>query len=411
MNKRILAGILCAGMILTMSGFSLAVEDNQNTTEQTQEENKASENEEKANEGNNEEKQEEKTQQSTYVKPQRYEVLVLGDSDQSGETYIKGLQTWLIKYGHLQGEPTGYYGEQTQKAVLEFQTLHQMSVDGKAGPITRKILMGPEYTPITENRTVINANGTGIDEFSTGDRGPEMKKIQERLKALGFYTYENITDFYGPLTEEAILAFKKANGLDANSSVIDTRTYTTLFSSSAVTAAQYNATQQQQQATTTQQTTTTTATTAKKTTTTQKKTNSSSSNVSGPVNGAGVEAMISAAQAKLGSPYSFGASGPNTFDCSGFVMYAAQKGGKSLPRTSYTQANAGRRVSYAQLQRGDIVCFYSYGSSGGSIEHVGIYLGGGSFIHAASGSAMKVTTSSLSSGSYRSRFSHGVRIF
>lgn len=404
MNKKIIASILCAGMILTMGGMSLAEQDQPQTNEeQTQQE---------------QTQQEQNKQEQPQVaapKAQRYEVLVLGDSDQGNEAYIKDLQKWLKKYGHFDEEPTGFYGEKTQNAVIDFQTKHGMSVDGKAGPITRKILMGPEYTSIPQGRTVINANGTGIDEFSTGDRGAEMTKIQTRLKELGYYTYDSVTDFYGPITEEAVVDFKKGNSLDASNSTIDLQTYNTLFSSNAKSKSQAQAaTQATQQKTTAKATTTTTqkkTTTKKKATTANKGTSTSAPrDVS---NSSGVEAVIGAAQAKTGSRYSYGATGPNTFDCSGLLVYSLRAAGVSSPRTAAAQSANGawQNVSYNQLKRGDLVFFYDYGSTSGGIGHAGIYLGGGQFIHASSGNAYSVTVSSLSSGGYRSRFANGRRVF
>ncbi|MFG2354640.1 NlpC/P60 family protein [Streptomyces sp. NPDC048521] len=92
-------------------------------------------------------------------------------------------------------------------------------------------------------------------------------------------------------------------------------------------------------------------------------------------------AAVSYAYAKLGSPYVWGATGPNAFDCSGLVQAAYRSAGISLPRTTYAQINAGRRVSRSELQPGDLVFFYS------GVSHVGLYVGGGRMIHAPNPSA------------------------
>lgn len=94
--------------------------------------------------------------------------------------------------------------------------------------------------------------------------------------------------------------------------------------------------------------------------------------------GSGYSAMISAAQAQLGKPYSLGASGPSAFDCSGFTSYAFRAAGISLPRTSGGQYAAASKVSASQAKPGDLV-FFNYG---GGIAHVGIYVGGGQMINA-----------------------------
>ncbi|MFI2202372.1 NlpC/P60 family protein [Streptomyces sp. NPDC020192] len=92
-------------------------------------------------------------------------------------------------------------------------------------------------------------------------------------------------------------------------------------------------------------------------------------------------AAVAYAYAKLGSPYVWGATGPNAFDCSGLVQAAYRSAGISLPRTTYAQINAGRRVSRSELRPGDLVFFYS------GVSHVGIYVGGGQMIHAPNPSA------------------------
>ncbi|MFJ7304906.1 NlpC/P60 family protein [Streptomyces sp. NPDC099088] len=90
---------------------------------------------------------------------------------------------------------------------------------------------------------------------------------------------------------------------------------------------------------------------------------------------------VAFAYSKLGSPYVWGATGPNAFDCSGLTQAAYRSAGVSLPRTTYAQINAGQRVSRSELQPGDLVFFYS------GISHVGIYVGDGRMIHAPNPSA------------------------
>ena len=86
--------------------------------------------------------------------------------------------------------------------------------------------------------------------------------------------------------------------------------------------------------------------------------------------------VVAIAQRYLGAPYVWGASGPNTFDCSGFTMFVYRQVGVSLPHSSRAQINCGARVSRADLQPGDLV-FY-----GSPIHHVGLYVGGGMMINA-----------------------------
>ena len=85
---------------------------------------------------------------------------------------------------------------------------------------------------------------------------------------------------------------------------------------------------------------------------------------------------VDAAFGQLGKPYVWGATGPGAFDCSGLTGYVWRASGVGLPRTSGAQYAAGRRISRADLQPGDLVYYYS------PISHVGIYIGGGQIIHA-----------------------------
>lgn len=87
--------------------------------------------------------------------------------------------------------------------------------------------------------------------------------------------------------------------------------------------------------------------------------------------------VVQIALSKLGTPYRWGAAGPDAFDCSGFTMWVYAQVGVSLPHSSRAQYDCGERVSRANLRPGDLVFF---GRS--RIHHVGIYIGGNRYIHA-----------------------------
>jgi cell wall-associated NlpC family hydrolase len=111
--------------------------------------------------------------------------------------------------------------------------------------------------------------------------------------------------------------------------------------------------------------------------------------------------VVGIAMGYLGTPYVWGGASPSGFDCSGFVMYVYSQVGISLPHSSYAQYGYGSPVSLSQLQAGDLVFFDGLG-------HVGIYVGGGTFIHAPhTGDVVKI--SSLS-GWYASTFVGGRRL-
>jgi len=92
------------------------------------------------------------------------------------------------------------------------------------------------------------------------------------------------------------------------------------------------------------------------------------------------------AMGKLGSAYSWGAAGPDRFDCSGLTSWSFRQSGLAIPRTAGAQAGSGAPVSRDALQPGDLVFFYS------PITHVGIYAGNGNVVHALTeGQPVKVS--------------------
>ena len=97
---------------------------------------------------------------------------------------------------------------------------------------------------------------------------------------------------------------------------------------------------------------------------------------------AGLE-IVAYAEEFLGTPYVYGGNVPNSFDCSGFVKYVFAHFGYNINRTASTQLSNGVAVSKDQLQPGDIVFFKNKGDSHAA-SHVGIYVGGETFIHASS---------------------------
>jgi cell wall-associated NlpC family hydrolase len=114
----------------------------------------------------------------------------------------------------------------------------------------------------------------------------------------------------------------------------------------------------------------------------------------------GSSGIVNTALSLLGKSYVFGGTSTSGFDCSGFTKYVFAGSGISLPRTSYEQFASGTHVSIDQLQPGDLLFFSTY-SKGAS--HVGIYIGGGRFVHAANPSSGVVITS-LNSSYYSAHY-------
>jgi len=112
--------------------------------------------------------------------------------------------------------------------------------------------------------------------------------------------------------------------------------------------------------------------------------------------------VVGVAMGYLGTPYVWGGAAPGGFDCSGFVMYVYSQVGVSLPHNAAAQFGSGVPVSRDQLQPGDLVFFDGLG-------HVGLYIGGGQFVHAPhTGDVVKV--SSLSDSWYASTYVGARRI-
>ncbi|SNR67813.1 C40 family peptidase [Actinomadura mexicana] len=115
----------------------------------------------------------------------------------------------------------------------------------------------------------------------------------------------------------------------------------------------------------------------------------------GPASGP-ARAALDFAYAQLGKPYSYGAEGPSSYDCSGLTMKAWAAAGVGITRTTNSQYAATKRVAKSNLQPGDLVFFSSLG-------HVGLYVGGGKMIHAPhTGDVVRIAD--ITSGYYLSNY-------
>ncbi len=399
----------------------------------------------------------------------RYEVLQIGDKDSETEKWVVELQQKLNEMGYLKCNPTGYFGTDTQNAVVQFQTEKGLLVDGKAGPETRKTLLGNAYQAIgSEGRTTgqpdssasaapsspTPADGTALNP---GDKGEAISALQQRLKDLEYYEYASITGFYGPVTTEAVKKFQRTNNLPADG-VMSAQCLALLNSENAKFYTMYpgdsgddiKAMQDRLKelgyfdATSTGYFGSMTASAVKgfqdangltvdgvvgkntrknlysgdakkgNTSSPADKGSSPSSGTSNsaPSTNADVNRLIEVAHTQVGKPYSYGSSGPNSYDCSGFVYYCLKNIGVATSRLSsagYSTVSRWETINDVNaLQAGDLVYFKSDTSS--SVGHIGIYLGGGSMIHCAP-STSGVGTTQITSGYYARNFLGAKRVF
>ncbi|MGY4515482.1 C40 family peptidase [Lysobacter sp. HA18] len=125
-----------------------------------------------------------------------------------------------------------------------------------------------------------------------------------------------------------------------------------------------------------------------------------------PVTGR-AQSVLARAFALLGTPYRWGGTSTEGFDCSGLVGYVFRNAlGVELPRVARDQAQTGTMVDRSQLTAGDLV-FFSTHSSG--VDHVGIYIGNGKFLHAPR-TGRDVTVSELDTGYWNGKFVQARRV-
>ncbi len=232
----------------------------------------------------------------------------------------------VTRLQRLLGVPVdGVFGRGTLRAVKSFQRAHGLLVDGQVGPHTWHALM-------TEN-----AGSSGETILQYGSRGAAVADLQRRLGV-------SADGDFGPVTRAAVEAFQSTHGL-----VVDGQAgYYTLTALHQVGSWHVPASSLPHH------------------------------HVHQPTvhHAAGkAEQAVHMAERYLGVRYEYGGESPSGFDCSGLVQYAYARVGISIPRTTYAQYNVGTPVSRSELEPGDLVFFDHVG-------HVGIYVGGGRFIHA-----------------------------
>ncbi len=291
----------------------------------------------------------------------------LGDENDE----ILKYQNRLIQLGYLTSKPDGKYGNDTVSAVKHFQDNNGLIADGYMGPATKELLMSGD-----------------AEEYclKTGDRGDDVENIQKYLKKLNYL--KSVTGYFGSDTNDAVVNFQKRNGLSADGKV-GSQTINKLLSDNAKSwsgspigggsgagSGSGNS-----------------------------GANSPGDNDSGYSSGSMVSKIVSIAKSKLGARYVYGAKGPNSFDCSGFVYWVLNKAGiRQSYMTSFSWQGTSRyqRISSMKdIQRGDIISYRG---------HVGIALGNGQMIDASS-SKGKVRITSINQSYWINHFECAYRIY
>lgn len=319
-----------------------------------------------------------------------YAELKEGDSGAA----VSELASALLNLGYFDATVGTSFTTKTTEAVKRLQAACGMSESGVADEATLRVL----YSGNVPKSPILSVSLSG------GSKGENVKRIQNRLLALGYLSMSASVDGdYGSTTSNAVSLFQKASGVSATGTA-DTATIRALYSASAATLpsgskpADYKAPTSSGGSSNSGSISSDIAST----------TDSYNSNMS---NKEKLEYVIYVAQQQLGKKYVFATTGPNTFDCSGLTYYCFKKVGVTLKRTAYADGYDSSRQKISgtsALKRGDLV-FFNTVSDSDLCDHIGIYLGNGYFIHASSG-AGKVVVSSLSSGYYNRVYSWGRRV-
>ena len=293
---------------------------------------------------------------------------------------VLSCQERLKELGYLTTKPDGQYGNDTVAAVKQFQSRNDLVVDGFLGPSTMTVLHSKSAAP----------NGLVL-----GESGDTVKRVQELLARYGYMSSSNCTGYFGEITEAAVKAFQKKNGLSADGNV-GMKTMAKLTDSNSAVRAGGGSSGSTGGSGNSGSTGSTGSTGSSG--------NKGGSSSSVNTGSASVSALLKVAKSKLGKPYVLGAKGPNSFDCSGYVYWCLnQIGIKQSYITSYGWRTVGKYqkiTSFSSIKAGDIIVVKG---------HVGIAAGNG-MVYDASSSSGKIVYRSLGSW-WKKNFICAWRIF
>lgn len=281
---------------------------------------------------------------------------------------IEVLQKELEEFGYLSldGKYTTYYGEVTLEGVKALQEDKGLEANGVYEENTHSALLKLKEEKYEKYKLVYN------EDLSLESENDDVNALQRALKELGFLDIDDCTNYFGSITDNALISFQRAVGItpDGIAGIRTVQMINKALAGEDVFLEDANR---------------------------------------GGERGSLGQNIIDTGKKYLGTPYVYAASSPRGFDCSGFTQFVYKQHGINISRSSRTQANDGKLISRADLQRGDLIIFSGTTRSGG-ISHVGIYVGDGQFIHASSfGSGVKFDN--LNSNYYSPRFHSARRVF
>lgn len=286
------------------------------------------------------------------------------------------LQNRLNQLNFNCGKADGIFGNATYAAVVAFQKKNGLVPDGIVGPKTLAALFSDgastgKNPPANSPGEEPSRGGSISRTLKLGDKGEDVAALQRRLNELKF-NCGKVDGIFGNATLKAVKAFQKANGLTVDG-IVGKNTIAKLYSSDVVTG--------------------------------DKQTDRGDTS-----HDSKADEIIAFAMEYIGKPYVYGASGPDSFDCSGFTTFVYKHFGILLKRTAWDQGNDPSfvRLSREQLSKGDLL-FFDTSTATNDRYHVGIYIGGGEFIHASSAGG-KVRIDTLDSGYYQRTFQWGLRV-
>ena len=366
-----------------------------------------------------------------------------------GDDYpaVQQLQSQLSALGYLDmDEPDTVYSAALADAVSLFQRAHGLEVNGEADAAVQEKLFAREALAY---------------QVRLGDEGADVTELQSALETLGYFIGK-ASGYFGPATEEALLAFQQANGL-AQDGVFDADDRDLLYSPQAKPSGNAKLTAEPTAA---PEKNAVEKTPAPKRTQAPEKSDPPAAPPPEPTEpsatippeaiptetpppafeappqipesteppqqepeppfepddaqeqppeapgGDVIEGVIETALAQIGKPYRRGNEGPNSYDCSGLVYYCLTQNGVDIGRysaASYAKVSDWKKItSMSDLRRGDLIFYHDDDSS--RVSHVGICLGDGTMIDASSNKSQIVHRSHTTSY-WKRNFVCGRRVF